>query len=115
MAFLKSITDKTSALYAARIQGQKKNKLLKYLVFLIALFLMVVQSVSAEIAINFTDLGTLITGIASLMPSINELIVAIVPTIFLIAVCGFIFGILAAILMGLTGAFKNMSFMKMGK
>ena len=66
-----------------------------------------IQRVAADIAINWTEIGSYFSGIATIMPGITELIVSVIAPIILLSVVGFITGLLNEFLSGIRGAFAR--------
>ena len=66
----------------------------------------IVLNVGAASAIDWTNISTLIDGIGGIMPSITNLISAIVEPIIVLSVVGFLTGMLNGLLEGLNSALK---------
>jgi len=67
-----------------------------------------VAPVAAE-DINWSSIGSMFDGVATLMPSVSTLIMAVVPIIILLVVVGFLTGLLDGIVKAVT---DSISFMK---
>lgn len=95
----------------SKAKREAKNPAMARMMFLIgAVFfvsMVLIGNASAE-AINWTNITDMINGVAGIMPSIGNLVVAIVPTILLLIVVGFIVGIFDGIIGGLTNAFRKL-------
>jgi len=61
---------------------------------------------AAEISINWTEIGGIIEGAGSIMPSIGSLIVAVVPIMLVLMVLGFVTGLFQSILDAIKSGFK---------
>jgi len=70
--------------------------------------LAVVGSANATNAINWSEITSMVDGVAGLMPSISGLVIAIVPTLLLLIVVGFLTGIFDGIIGGITAAFGRL-------
>jgi len=89
-----------------------KNATMLNMAFAIGLVLfssmVLVGSVSAATDINWSQINAMVDGVAGIMPSISNLVVAIVPTILLLIVVGFLTGVFDGIIGGITGAFGKL-------
>ncbi len=61
---------------------------------------------NGTLTVNWTEISDLIQGAASIMPSIGNLVVAIVPVILVLIVVGFVTGIFEGIVDGIRNAFR---------
>ncbi len=61
---------------------------------------------NASLTVNWTEISDLISGAAGIMPSIGNLVVAIVPVILVLIVVGFVTGIFEGIVDGIRNAFR---------
>jgi len=59
-----------------------------------------------EVSINWTDIGNLIEGAGSIMPSVGTLIVSIVPILLLLIIVGFVTGLFDGIIGAIQDAMK---------
>lgn len=82
----------------AKIQGMVRRESAKLVALVPAGF------IAAVGAINFTELQEMIDGISGLMPSIQGLVMAVVPVILTFVLIGFVIGILTAIVLYVKGA-----------
>jgi len=76
------------------------------LLFLMGMFVMAAPASAEELTINWTDIGNVISGVADIMPSIGNVITAVVPILILLAVVGFVLGLFGGILDAITNAFR---------
>jgi hypothetical protein len=56
-----------------------------------------VQPAAAD-TVNWTDIGTMLTGLADIMPSVSTLVMAVVPVLITLLIVGFITGLLDGII-----------------
>ncbi|SFM90222.1 hypothetical protein [Methanolobus profundi] len=61
---------------------------------------------SASTSINWTEMTDMVDGLATVLPSFGNLIMAAVPIILVLAVVGFATGMFDSILDGISSAFK---------
>ena len=59
-----------------------------------------------DLTVNWTDIGNLIEGAGSIMPSIGNLVVAVVPVILILIVVGFVTGLFDSIIGAIRDAFR---------
>ena len=73
-------------------------------------FLTVLGTAAAEnttsTSINWTEIGDIIEGAGSIMPSVGNLITAVVPVILLLIVVGFVTGLFDSIIGAISDAFR---------
>lgn len=74
--------------------------------FFVGMFIMAAPASAAELTINWTDIGNVISGVADIMPSIGNVITAVVPILILLAVVSFVLGLFGGILDSITNAFR---------
>jgi len=83
----------------------KKAK--KQLAIAIATMIGMAVPVSAEeLSINWTEIGNVISGAGSIMPSVGSLIVAVVPILLLLIVVGFVTGLFDGIIGAIQDALR---------
>jgi len=58
-------------------------------------------------AVNWTEIGNLISDSATVFTAIVDVVVALVPLLIVLAVVGFILGLFDAVLRGLTNRFRG--------
>lgn len=68
----------------------------------------VIGSANATNTVNWSEITAMVDGVAGLMPSISGLVIAIVPTLLLLIVVGFLTGIFDGIIGGITAAFGRL-------
>lgn len=61
-----------------------------------------------SLSINWTEIGQIVEGAGSIMPSIGSLIVAVVPVVLVLVVVGFVTGIFESIITAIRDAFRFM-------
>ena len=61
-----------------------------------------------SLSINWTEIGQIVKGAGSIMPSIGSLIVAVVPVVLVLIVVGFVTGIFESIISAIKDAFRFM-------
>jgi len=59
-----------------------------------------------EVSINWTDIGNLIEGAGSIMPSVGTLIVSVVPILLLLIIVGFVTGLFDGIIGAIQDAMR---------
>ncbi|EHQ36455.1 hypothetical protein [Methanoplanus limicola] len=65
-----------------------------------------VSCVSADTSINWTSITDLLEGVTTIFPSIGNMVVAIIPTLMILAVVGFVLYFFDAILDAISGSLK---------
>ncbi len=73
----------------------------------LAMALMLLNPVAAEeMTVNWTAIGDIVEGAGSIMPSIGNLITAVVPVLLLLVVVGFVTGLFDGIIGAINDAFR---------
>jgi len=93
---------------AMRAKEYARMRVLTSVFVVLALFgfVFVSPASAAELTINWTDIGNVISGVADIMPSIGNVITSVVPILILLAVVGFVLGLFGGILDSITNAFR---------
>lgn len=66
-----------------------------------------VSCVAAEdVTVNWTSISDLLAGVTTIFPSIGNMVVAIIPTLMILAVVGFVLYFFDAILDAISGSLK---------
>ena len=73
----------------------------------LAMALMLLNPVAAEeMSVNWTQIGDIIEGAGSIMPSVGSLITAVVPVLLLLIVVGFVTGLFDGIIGAINDSFR---------
>ena len=86
-----------------RIVFRRRAKAL--LVLFVGMFVLAAPASAAELTINWTDIGNVISGVADIMPSIGNVVTSVVPILILLSVLGFVLGLFDGILSAIKNAF----------
>ena len=65
----------------------------------------VAPAAAAELTINWTDNGNVISGVEDIIPSIDNVVTSVVPILILLSVLGFVLGLFDGILSAIKNAF----------
>ena len=96
-----------------KVKKERREKIKKGVsagLMFLAMALMLLNPVAAanetSPSINWTAIGDIIEGAGSIMPSVGELITAVVPVILLLIVVGFVTGLFDSIIGAISDAFR---------
>jgi len=78
---------------------------LKIIMILVALMTMPSMAVAT---VNFTSVIEILNETVNIFPPLIEIIIAVVPLLVIVAIVSFLLGLFAAILDGITSAFRGM-------
>ena len=93
-----------------RIKEEKKRKIKKGvsagLMFLAMALMLLNPAAAEEMSVNWTQIGDIIEGAGSIMPSVGSLITAVVPVLLLLIVVGFVTGLFDGIIGAINDSFR---------
>jgi len=95
--------------FKAKLKKTVKKSSAPVFVVLMLTLMALTGTAAAEnetLSVNWTEIGDLISGVGNIMPSIGNLVVAIVPVILILIVVGFVVGIFDSIISAIRDAFR---------
>ena len=78
-----------------------------FLMLLVGMFVLVAPAAAAELTINWTEIGNIIGGVADIMPSIGNVVMAVVPILILLTVVSFVLGLFDGIIAAISNALRG--------
>jgi len=101
--------------FMTKIKVRVKKHKAKIMVFVFALMVAVSPTLASAqtnestqtLSVNWTQISDVITGAGELMPSIGNLVIAVVPILLILVIVGFVVGLFDGIIGAIQDAFRT--------